>query len=83
MGLLKKLFSGKRYPVNGKITINGKQHKIMRAKAGNNSYLPYWYVYGTCNAPQHIIEKDLNLQGYTLKKLGGNGNICMTIKIKK
>ena len=83
MGLLKKLFSGKRYPVKGKVKINGQEYNIMRAKSGNNAYLPFWYVYGTCNAPQHVIEKDLNLQGYTLRNLGGNGNICMTIKIKK
>ena len=83
MGLLKKIFSGKRYPVAGKITINGQQYKIMKAQAGTNRYLPYWNVYGTCTAPTQVIKKDLNQQGYTLRKLGGPGNVCMTIKIKK
>ena len=83
MGLLKKLFSGKRYPVNGKVKINGQEYKIMRAKASNNAYLPFWYVYGNCTAPANVIERDLNLQGFSLRKLGGNGNVCMTIKVKK
>lgn len=83
MGLLKKIFKGKRYPVSGTVTINGQTYKIMRATGGNNRYLPFWYVYGTCNAPINVIENDLNKQGYTLRQLGGNGNICMTIKIKK
>ena len=83
MGILKKLFSGKRYPVVGTITIKGQTYKIMKAQAGTNRYLPYWNVYGTCNQPQNIIEQELNRQGFTLKKLGGIGNVCMTIKIKK
>ena len=73
MGLLKKIFSGKRYPIKGEITINGQRCKIMKAKAGNNTYLPFGYVYGTCTAPQHTIEKDLNLQGYSLRQLGEMG----------